>query len=215
MAIAYQAAGTKYQGTGTSSTLSIASGTSHDFAVGFAMVPIAKTMSSLAWNGTNMTQITTVNASFFKLYAYYIPTPSTGTNNLVGTASASTEIYMGAIFYSGASPTGQPDASATANGTGTTLTQTVTTVADNCWTACCTLADAGGLAASTGSTTRGSILNTAWGIFDSNAAKTPAGSTSMTQSMNSGNRAGIIVSFKPPASGGGTTYNALLYGAGL
>lgn len=214
MAIAFDTAKTKYSGSGSSSTQSIVVSGTSDFAIGFAMVPIARSMTSLAWNGTNMTQVATVNASFFKLYAYYLTGISTGTANLVGTADSSTEIYMGAIFYSGASQSGQPDASNTANGTGTSITQTVTTISDNAWTACCTLADVGGLAASTGSTLRDAIQNGAWGIFDSNTAKTPAGSTSMVQTMNSGNRAGIIVSFSPAGSASTATPTRMLMGIG-
>lgn len=198
MAIAFDVAGTAYVPTASTNSITIVPSGSADFLVAFTMVPIARNCSGVTWNSVGMTLIDTQNSSFFQLKAWYLKSPATGSHSLVATADASTEIYLGGMFYSGTDTTTQPDASAKQNNaSGTTITQTVTTIADNSWLACCTLADGGGLAASTGSTTRGSILNTAFGVFDSNGAKSPAGSYSMIQTLNNSNNAGIIVSFKP------------------
>lgn len=198
MAIAFDIAATKYVSSGTTNTQTIVPSGSADFLVVFTMVPIARTVSGVTWNSVAMTSIDTQNSTAFKLQAWYLKSPATGSNSLIVTANASTEIYAGALFYSGTNITTQPDVSAKQNNaSGTTITQTVTTTVDNAWLACCTLADVGGLASSTGSTTRGSILNTAFGVFDSNSAKSPAGSYSMLQTMNNGNNTGIIIGIKP------------------
>lgn len=207
MAIAFDIAATKYTASGTTNTQTIVPSGSANFLVVFTMVPIARTVSGVTWNGVALTSIDTQNTSFFKLQAWYLKSPATGSNSLVVTANASTEIYAGAMFYSDANTTTQPDVSGKQNNaSGTTITQTVTTATDNAWLACCTLADGGGLAASTGSTTRGSILNTAFGVFDSNGAKSPAGSYSMLQTMNNANNAGIIIGIKPSVAANTTNF---------
>lgn len=213
MAIAFDLAGTQYTSSGTTNTQTLVPSSGADFLIVYTMVPIARTVSGITWNSVSLTSIDTQNATGFKLQAWYLKSPATGSRSLVVTANASTEIYVGALFYSGTDITTQPDVSAKQNNaSGTTITQTVTTVGDNSWLTCCTLADAGGLAASTGSTTRGSILNTAFGVFDSNGAKSPAGSYSMLQTINNGNNAGIIVGVKVLASGGAVVSKLTLLG---
>lgn len=208
MAIAFDTANSQYTGSGTTNTISMTLGASADILIAFAM-GVGRNVTGITWNGVAMTQFATVTSSAgdFRSYGFYLLAPATGTHNLISTISSSGETYLGGISYSGAKQSGQPDASATSNpvGAGTSLVQSVTTVADNSWTACIMLGDAGGVAAGTGSTQRASILNGALGFFDSNGAKTPAGSTSMTQTCNSGVRAGIIVSIAPAVAAASAT----------
>lgn len=221
MAIAYDTAATKYQGTGTTNTQALTLSGSADYLVAFVMVVGSKTVSGVTWNGTAMTQIgspVTANGGGFACYAFHLVAPDTGTHDLVSTISASGETYLGGIAYSGAAQTGQPDAVAVSNpsSSASSLVQSLTTIADNSWTACCMLGDQGGVSAGAGSTTRGSVLNTAWGIFDSNAAVTPAGSTSMTVNCTASTaRTGIIISIAPFVAGGSPNYNVINFGAGI
>ena len=196
--MAFDIAGTQYTSSGTTNTQTIVPSASANSLTVFTMVPVIQTVTDVKWNGVDATLLETQNSLFFKLQAWHLKSPATGSNSLVATADGSTEIYVGAMFHTLANVTTQPDVVGKQNNIlGTTITQTVTTVADNVWLLCCTLADAGGLAPSTGSTTRGSILNTAFGVFDSNGAKSPAGSYSMVQTINNGNNAGIIIGIKP------------------
>lgn len=211
MALAFDTHGMNYVASGTTNTQSITP-TTADVLIVYTMVPLARTVSGITWNGVALTSIDTQSASFFKLQAWYLKSPATGSNSLVATVDSSSESYVGAMFYSGADLTTQPDVSAKQNNaSGTTITQTVTTVADNAWLTCCTLADAGGLAASTGSTQRANQFG-AFGIFDSNGAKSPAGSYSMVQTTNSGNNAGIIVGIKELVAAGAVSSKLTLLG---
>lgn len=205
--MAFDIAGTQYTASGTTNTQTIVpSGSANSLTV-FTMVPILRTVTGITWNGVALSLLDTQNATFFKLQAWHLKSPATGSNSLVVTADSSTEIYAGAMFHTLANITTQPDVVGKQNNVlGTSITQTVTTVADNVWLLCCTLADGGGLAASTGSTTRGSILNTAFGVFDSNGAKSPAGSYSMVQTMNNANNAGIIIGIKPLVAANTTNF---------
>lgn len=197
MAIAFNTALTGYVGSATSKTLTIAPSGTADLLLAFVMTTNASyTISSITWAGGadfSGTKVGPATVSSFKQYAAYLAAPTTGSNNLVVTISSAGEIYCAGLFYDGAKQTGIFDNSALNT---SSLVQPITTIADNCWTVCSALADAGALASSTNSTTRSTIQNTAWGVFDSNGAVTPAGSFTMTQT-GSGSKGGVIVSFAP------------------
>jgi hypothetical protein len=135
------------------------------------------------------------------LYIYGLANPSSGTNNLVASRSgSSSKIYAGGVSYTGVKQTGQPDATATTttNGTQSSCTPTLTTIADNCWLFTVGHQDnLQTISASTGATLRGNS-NGGYGIFDSNGAKTPAGSYSMTVTTQAAaNFATILLTQKP------------------
>jgi hypothetical protein len=198
MAIAHNISSTQYVATGTTNTITIAPTATATGLIAYVMLPNAKSVTSVTWKGTPLTLLTSQVCGPFTLYAYTLASPSTGSGNLVLTVGSSSESYFSASFYNDTDTTTVVDTFAKqSNASGTTLTQTVTTSADNEWTSCVALADMGGLSASTGSTVRGSILNTAFGVFDSNGPITPAGSTSMLQTVNNGNNGGIIIALKP------------------
>ena len=114
------------------------------------------------------------------LYLYYLIAPATTANNVVVSISGGNQAIRGvSTSYTDAKQSAQPDASANnVADVANTITTSVTTVADNCWTVSVSTNDSDFPAASTGLTerTQSSIL----GIGDSNAAITPAGAYSMT-----------------------------------
>lgn len=131
------------------------------------------------------------------VYLFYRIAPATGANNVVVSANASIAIGGDSASYTGAKQSGQPDASATnVAGAATSITTSVTTIADNCWTILLAKNNGGGdPSAGTGSTRR--AFGNEMGIFDSNAAITPAGAYSMQVTANSSNWAAVMASFAP------------------
>lgn len=168
------------------------------------------TVTGVTYNGVAMTQFPTVspigdNGSNHKMTLWYLleaslPTAGTYTVTATRNSSTSADLYISAISYFDVLGSGFPDNStnlAQASGS-TSITTSLTTAHDNCWTLCVTRARGGSLSASTGSTQRGSIIGTAWGLFDSNGVIHPAGSTSMTQNGSSGQSiTTIMISFTP------------------
>ena len=148
-------------------------------------------------------------------YLFYLVAPATGSNNVVVSASGSHFLGFGAVSYTGASQTGVPDATNKQSGGAaiTTLTTSVTTIADNCWTVL--LENSYSLDslpfAGTGATRR-TTDNTfgTWGLFDSNAAITPAGGYSMQTNRDIGVTTidHVMASFKPA---GGVTAKPYYY----
>ena len=152
-------------------------------------------------------------STFFKVYLYYLLNPTAGANTAVASyTSATDQIYFSVVSYKSAKQSGQPDASnITTQSSGTTFTQSVTTVANNCWTVQYVFCNSGGLSASTGSTLRGSILNSSVSaFFDSNGAITPAGSTSMVTNSGNGITSGVIASFSPLAATANSDFLAFM-----
>lgn len=161
---------------------------------------VSYTYNAVAFTGTVTTQLTQT-PNQFKLTCAYLVSPATGSaHNLVASRSVNTgDFYTHADSYSGTGVTGIPDATTNNQTTGTSLTGTITTIAASTWSTLYVLAGNGGLAASTGSTLRGTITNTAVGIFDSNTTKNPAGSVSMSASFTSSSQvAYIMFSFPAP-----------------
>lgn len=156
--------------------------------------------TGVTYNGVAMTQIQTnvVSSTVYydKGFLFYLINPATGANNVVATFNSADYNNGISVSYTGVKQTGQPDNSNTQTTTATSTTDTITTVADNCWTVLlCSSSNSSGTA-STGSTFRGGSSNA--NIFDSNAPKTPAGSTSMSlTSMDSSGSAHIMASFAP------------------
>ena len=130
-------------------------------------------------------------------YLFVLAAPASGANNVVITCSSSSTPGGNSTSYTGANQTGQPDASQSQLVTGTTITNTVTTVADNCWAVL--VAIGAPSAASTNTTFRGA--NGTFGdakMFDNNADITPAGDYTMTTtSNNSGDTQYLQASFAP------------------
>jgi hypothetical protein len=181
----------------------------------------ADDITGVTYNSVSMTlaaKRATANVSRF-IYQYYLLAPASGAHNVVVTSTTNHYLIGTATSYSGVKQSAQPDASAT-NDTGgvnnTTLTTSVTTVADNSWTVLCGGAyDASPQTAGTGSTLRKTDATNSQTIFDSNAAKTPAGSTSMAFGMTGSVAMGaVLVSYAPYVAAGGQTGTKMLMGIG-
>lgn len=93
------------------------------------------TVTAIDYNGTSMTATVSETSQAKKAGMYHILAPTTGTNNINFTRSASsgTDETCNAS-YSGVAQSGQPDATATNTTiTATPIASSITTVAANCW----------------------------------------------------------------------------------
>lgn len=214
--IAYNATA---NGTAASTSLTIAhtcTGSNLILLVG-VLVTTTETdvITGVTYNSIAMTRVTThglvVNAGLgSSMYFYYLIAPSTGANNIVITASASHTLRGVSTSYTGVRQASQPDAanSGTAD-VANTITTSVTTVANNCWTVSISYNDSDFPAASTGLTER--TQSSIFGIGDSNAAITPAGAYAMTwdtESAGSVSWGMAAVSIAPVPEGGAALFAA-------
>lgn len=191
--IAFDAATDGGNNGGSTSTQSFShtcSGSNRILFVGIVgdVIPGADDVSSVTYNGVGMTLVdkytsATSNARF--TYLYMLVAPTTGSNTVAITFATTHFIFGGAVSYTGAKQTGQPDASAKSNA-GSNVSSwatSVTTVANNSWAV---LMENGYDANNAPAAGAGSTRRTfdpafgGWGLFDSNGPKTPAGLYSMT-----------------------------------
>lgn len=186
---------------GTSSTWAhtVGAGANPILFVGvFGDVATTGKISGVTYNGVAMTLIGSVRAPSDRwVYLFYLVNPTTGTNNVVVSASASIAIQGMSSSFTGVNQTGQPDASTT-NTTGASVSHligTLTTVAANCWTVAIYKSMATVVAAGTG-TARQNQNSTL--IFDSNGPiGTPGSSTLQGNSNSNSNQAIVMASFAP------------------
>lgn len=139
------------------------------------------------------------------IYIYGLLNPSTGSNNIVASFSPSAvNACIGGVSYTGVQQSGLPDAFSGADAVSQTLTLALTTIADNCWLVGASTNRQSNTVSAGASTTLRSYdnTNTFSGMFDSNGAKTPAGSHSLIVSRASGTQtfSGVVVSIAPVAS---------------
>lgn len=183
-AIAFDAKNNGIQNTGgltmtisqtcTGSNLLLLCGYSQDQTAG------SPTIDSATYNSVAMTKLDEVVSFVVNIVGvFYKVGPSTGTNNLVVTRSAGTNtLEGGCASYSGVSQSGFPDAHNTNTGV---KTDTITTVADNCWVTVVAFNDTGGaLSGVTNLALRQAFPDNNRGLLDSNAALTPAGAKTIT-----------------------------------
>lgn len=176
-------------------------------------------ITGVTYNGVAMTLIDKIleGDDFPRwAYLYYLIAPATGAHNVVISASASIALGGSASSYTGASQTGQPDASNKNSGSnvasGVDYTTSVTTIADNCWTVMFTKNDSGTATASTGSTLRTSNAS-GLSMWDSNGVISPAGARSMSVQRNAtSDWASVIASFSPVATASARTSRLSLLG---
>jgi hypothetical protein len=161
-------------------------------------------ITGITYNGVALTKIGSILPVAGSRYItlWYLVAPATGANNIVISVSGG-DCGGVAASYSGPKQTGVPDASATnSQSSGTSLTGTVTTVADNCWLIAAALAEA--CAAGAGTTKRQDwALNSGMALFDSNGPITPAGSASLIVTHSNSPAGIVIASFAPDTGGGG------------
>lgn len=142
-------------------------------------------------------------------YIFGLLAPSTGTQDLVCTRSGTTYIGRQVAFYEGVKQSGLPDAFNANSRAGTgTLDTSVTTVADNCWLVGYGKSASGNPSAGTATTQRESASG--FGVYDSNGAKTPAGSYALQISVNTAGGL-LVVSLAPETGGGGLSIPIVHY----
>jgi hypothetical protein len=199
---AFVAANQQVISGGLSNTLSLTTSGSDRLLVVYCSDDALGT-TTVTYGGVPMTAITTQNdtSNFFKLSAFYLKNPTVGANNIVATRTLATgDFYVFGMTYKNAGQDTVPHTfTSSAQTAGTSQTVSLTTTAASCWTTLFTFADGGGLAASTGSTLRGAVLNTAAGVFDSGAALS-VGANSMRVTMGSGLRTSIMLAFESLAT---------------
>ena len=201
MAIAFDtSAKTAYVDNVTSLTLSFTTTGSERALVVFVNTvdPTGDIISGVTYGGTAMTLIdkTVRYTGTNWTYLFYLLNPASGANDIVASfteSSAHAQIF--ASSYTGVNQTAI-DAQNKNTGTGTTsVTVSITTVADNCWLV-------GGGAYESGISAGANTVirqheSLGSGIIDSDGAKSPPGSYSLNLTQNSGNFGIVAVSLAP------------------
>lgn len=213
MAIAFDAtSGGRLTPPGTSYTLShTCSGTNRILFVGAGS--LNDTITSVTYGGTSMTLVAKSSypgSGRIGTALYYLINPASGANNIVVSSSASDNITIAAASYTGAKQSAQPDANSTTNNAASSVTGSVTTVADNCWLVMAAVNDQNNFTAGSGTTMRQTDPN--YSIGDSNAAKTPAGSHSLTFNISPSASNGAVIASFSPATASAPSTDALMFG---
>ncbi len=169
------------------------------------------TVTSLTYNGVAMTLIgTCVDSSSRAYWLYYLINPASGSHSITFTAGTSGNVGIFGISFTGAKQSGQPDNNnlgANPTVTSTSYSQSISTVADNCFEIMVGKCDdatpiTGGTNTSLAADFDGAKTNYN-GMFMvySTAGKTPAGSASLV--LNAGitqQYYTVMASFSPSLS---------------
>jgi len=157
-------------------------------------------VTGITYNGVSMTQVGKVTNGGETTYLYYLIAPASGSNTIAISWTGVSTVRGHGVSYTGCAQSGVPDANTTNSNSGSAITTTLTTIADNCWTVLYCRAQ-GNITAGAGTTLRGS--STTSNPLDSNSVITPAGSTSLiVNSSSSGTNGTVMASFAPATSGG-------------
>lgn len=182
--------------TGAGSSLSGTIVNSGTFMLGYVSINNLVDTPTCTWNGDAMTLFeTSLDATAYKNWGFYLDNPDTGSHSM-SCSGSSAIIDMRWLTYTGVDSIEAHDK--VNQGSGTSLTCSITTITANSWLNQYVLADQGGpLAASTGSTLRDAIRSDSWGFFDSNGPKATPGSYNMVTTMANGASTCIIAVLKP------------------
>lgn len=221
MAIAYDASSSlnaSAWSSGSSFTWShTCSGSNRYLIVGVFVANGTDIVSGVTYNGVAMTRINTgvKNPAQERTYLYGLTAPATGDNDIVVTLSTSNSFVAAAgVSYTGVKQTGQPEANAINNtaSPATSLTLTVTTTSDNAWLAGIFRNDGGTQSVTnTNCSTRGGYVGGGVHIVDTNAAQTPAGSKSITQTNTTSSNWNGVVAVLAPSITNIKSINGLAY----
>lgn len=159
----------------------------------------------LTYNGTVMALQNSVTVGTRWVGIYTLIAPDTGANSINATVIGSTNWSVISASYTGVAQTGNPESSTTnSDGTaGTTFSITDTSTTDNGWHVASFQAqntiDAGASTTKRGEQGpfSGSVLT---GMFDTNAAITPAGSNTLNFTCANSVRSAVSVIIKPSSS---------------
>lgn len=193
---------------------------SHTLAAGELLwfgVTIRSTSSITAtptWNGNTMTLSgSSIGTSGVVNYLYYVVAPSGGSSTVTCTQNPSSNWAVATISFTGASATGIPDATSVGGpSTATSYSQSVTSVADNCFAVLYGDNNSGaGLTGGANTTiaNQPEVAFTGAFLAYSTAAKTPAGTFTLAFTSAAGTAACCMSSFSPAGGGGGAVYRRL------
>lgn len=196
MAINFDATSKGTSSASTTTTVShTCTGTNLILVVGVEIVTVAATtITGITYNGVVMTSIYNyITPATSRVLAYfYLINPATGAHNIVVSYSATDpDAAVVAMSYTGTNQISFPDNKAKSDlgpALHSSITQAVTTVANNCWLVGFTWEEEDKvLTAGANTTQRNDQKNAVNGDHlagsDSNAAETPAGSFSLTTNM--------------------------------
>lgn len=147
-------------------------------------------VSGITYNGVALTKINSIVNGVFTHELWYLSDPATGANDVVVTTTgAVTLLNASAVSYTGASNPSSaiPDNDGVDQGSVGTGTNTIVSVADNCFHIAFFAGRNTGnnLTAGSGATAR-NVTTSGFAFFDSNGVITPAGSNSMTVTVGGG-----------------------------
>ena len=158
-------------------------------------------ITGVTYGGVSMTQaVKRTTASSQTIYLYYLIAPATGANNIVANCSGASNLTIQGMSFTGAQQSGVPDATGSADSSGTTASVTLTTIADNCFAVLGTRFNTGTRTVGAGMTAGGINTYPADGLYTT-SAKTPAGSLTMTNDCSASTIWGAVgASFAPAVS---------------
>lgn len=194
-------------GTGTSITWSQAiSGSDTLLVVGVLNLGDTDQVTGATYNGTSMSLVrkdhTTVLGGHEWMYIFALIAPAAGTHNVVVSQSATSASLIGSsVYYTGAKQATNPDNNNFKNQAGATTAMSVAVVTqnDNDWLVGY-MWISNNMTASSGTTARNGTNDTLR-FFDSNGAKSPAGSYHLDVTYaSSANTNAQIISIAPVAA---------------
>jgi len=202
MAIAYDTT-TQGEQTGTSITQShTCTGSDRLLLVGVTPgeASTSDIITGVTYNGVAMSLIDKqAETSGITVYIFGLVNPASGAHDYVISSSSSVAIKYCGVSYTGVKQTGLPDSVAKGTDADTSITMTTTTVADNCWLAS-VLSKHRNDSAGANTTRRGISASDNFAFYDSNGAKTPAGSYSLNSTLTGSpptDTAYVVISFAP------------------
>lgn len=210
----YQAASSGYTWSHT------CTGSDRYLTVGIAMLSLAQTVTGITYNSVAMTFLGAQNSvsGAARVELWGLIAPSTGSNTISVTLSGSIASAGCASSYTGVHQSVPTEAfnSAQATNVGAAdATVNVTTVADNDWVVDMVATDDTAITVGSGNTSRGNVTGVggSGAMGDNNAAKTPAGSVTMSWT-NVGALATwsiAAIALRPIAASGGSVFTPYFY----
>lgn len=216
MAIAFDTALDAGNTAGTTFTFAFTcTGSDRLLFVGFVWDPGDDDVVSVTYNGVAMALVAKILTGGMNRYLYRLVGPASGANDVVITTTVGRTVFAGATSYTGADQGSQPAGTTNNSAVGaTSLLTSVTTTVDQAWTVLLEGSYNGNPepGAGTGATKRTADAGFGtWGLFDSGAAISPAGSYNMTTTRTSATdrEIGHIMVAIHPAGGGGSPADAI------
>lgn len=158
-------------------------------------------VTSVTYNSVSLTKAVAYNNNENRAsYLWILVAPATGANDVVVTKTSSDYMAVGAMSYTGASQTDQPDSFGTGTlASGTTVSPTTTVIASNCWlVGGARMSGAGGISAGANTTIR--YQNGAeFGFGDSNGTVGTGSQSLNFVSAGTGTADAVVISILPVA----------------